>query len=210
MRRLPGASALLAVMLLLAARGAAAQVAPDQPDATVLQPGDVLKLTIWGEKDLSGEFLINELGVVTVPVVGDMRVAGMRPGMARDTVVARLRREINNRAIEVIPLRRVFILGEVNEPGLYNVDLTLPLAGVVAVAGGVTPAGDPGKIRIVRQGKVYQSRIDTATALAAGGILSNDQIIVEPRSWFARNTLFVVSTLLSLTSIITTVIVASN
>lgn len=170
--------------------------------AITLQPGDLVRVQIWREEDLSGEFPVDEDGVVTLPLLGERQVTGTPMRELRDTLIAAYRVHLRNPSISVTPLRRVNVLGEVRQPGLYSVDPTVSLAGAVALAGGATPNGDLNRITVVRAGETIHERVAAASTLNTVDIRSGDQILVQRRSWFERNSTFVVSALLSVTSLI--------
>jgi protein involved in polysaccharide export with SLBB domain len=169
---------------------------------TTLRPGDLLRVSIWREQDLSGEFLVNERGVVTLPMLGDQSVTGIAVDQLRDALIAAYREQLRNPSITITPLRRVNVLGEVGKPGLYPVDPTISLAGAIAMAGGATPTGDLNRIRIIRDGQVLHERVAAAESLTAADVRSGDQIVVDRRGWFDRNSTFLVSAILSVTSIV--------
>lgn len=200
------ASALaLALLLSPFAAPAAAQ------QGATLRPGDAIRVEIWREKDLSGEFPVATDGTVTLPLLGRQRLVDIPLEQIRDTLIAQYRVTLRNPSIDVTPIRRVSVLGEVQKPGLYGADPTLSLAGVVALAGGATPTGNLNRIRIVRDGQVLREKVGAGETLTGADIRSGDQIVVEQRSWFARNTVFLLSAGLSLaTSIATTVILTRN
>jgi polysaccharide export outer membrane protein len=172
----------------------------------VLQPGDLLEIEIWREEDLSGEFLVNENGTVTLPLLGDVQVRGIPLAELRDTLIAAYRVELRNPSISITPRRRVYVLGEVNEPGLHAVDPTVSLAGAIALAGGASVQGDLRRIRVIRENEVILEGISAETALSAVDIRSGDQIFVDRRSWFERNSNVLVSGVLGLTSIVISLI----
>jgi protein involved in polysaccharide export with SLBB domain len=206
----PRLLAVLAAALLGAPAAGAAQpgTAPSAP-AYSLQPGDVVRVVIWREEDLSGEFSVNPAGRVTLPLLGERQVEGIR----LDSLQAMLMRDylvyLRNPSITITPLRRVQVLGEVGKPGLYSVDPTITVAGAVALAGGATSSGDLNRIRILRDGQVYSQRVGPGTALTTADIRSGDQIFVERRSWFDRNSTFLVSVLLSVSGILISIINAN-
>lgn len=196
---------LLSLVLVLSPARAYAQVATSgsgASDAISLQPGDVVRIQIWREEDLSGDFLVDEEGIVTLPLLGNKRVVGIPMRALRDTLLEGYRAQLRNPSITVTPLRRINVLGEVQKPGLYPVDPTVSLAGAIALAGGATATGDLTRIRVIRGGTVIQERASAASTLNTIDIRSGDQIIVDRRSWFERNSTFVVSVLLSVTSIV--------
>lgn len=195
---------LLLLPVLLASAGRAAA----QSHAT-LRPGDAILVEIWREEDLSGEFPVAVDGTVTLPLLGRQRLVEIPLDMLRDTLTAQYRVHLRNPSINITPIRRVTVLGEVQKPGLYGADPTLALAGLVAMAGGATPNGSLNRIRIVREGRVYRQRVGAGETLTSADVRSGDQIIVEQKSWFARNSTFVVSTILTVGSIITSIILNS-
>lgn len=195
---------LLAVLVALPAGRAAAQT-----NAT-LRPGDAIRVEIWREGELSGDFPVNAEGIVTFPLLGRMRMTEIPIASLRDTLLALYTVHLRNPSINVTPIRRVTVLGEVQRPGLYGADPTLALAGLIAVAGGATPDGSLDRIRIVRGGQVLRERVGAGMTLSEADILSGDHVIVEQKSWFTRNMTFVVSTVISVSSIITSIILSRN
>lgn len=192
---------LLAVaMLVLPWWNAHAQTVETQ--TMTLGPGDIVRVHIYQEADISGDYPIDEDGNVVLPLIGQKRVTGIPLRQLRDTLVAEFRVHLRNPAILITPLRRVHVLGEVRSPGLFLIDPTVTLAGAIAMAGGPTSNGDMERVRVVRENTVIRERVGVAQTLDAAEVHSNDQIIVDRRSWFDRNSTFVVSALLSATSII--------
>jgi polysaccharide export outer membrane protein len=94
--------------------------------------------------------------------------------------------------VTIIPRFRIAVLGEVRTPGLYTVDPTLSVLDVVALAGGSTPVGNLGKIKVFRGGGETRVSFEEESlrgrSLQEIGIRSGDQVIV-PRSFFTRNDL---------------------
>jgi polysaccharide export outer membrane protein len=176
--------------------------APSAEPRLALQPGDVIQVQIWREPDLSGEFPVNEAGRVVLPLLGERQVVGVPFEHLREALMADYREQLRNPSITITPLRRLYVLGEVQKPGLYTVDPTITLAGAVALAQGATPTGDLRYLRLIRNGQVLHERISAESSLSTADVRSGDQIFVERRSWFDRNSTFVVSALLSLTSIV--------
>jgi polysaccharide export outer membrane protein len=173
-----------------------------QSDVVTLLPGDVVRVQIWREEDLSGEFLVDETGMVTLPLLGERRVTGIPMRQLRDQFIADYREQLRNPSITIVPLRRINVLGEVNQPGLYLADPTITLAGAIGLAGGTNPNGSMSRIRILRNGKLYQNRPGAQVALNAIDVRSGDQILVGSRSWFVRNAPYAISTAISITTFI--------
>lgn len=170
--------------------------------APVLRAGDLLEIEIWREEDLSGEFLVDESGSVTLPLLGSRHVAGMSLSEVRDTLIAQYTIQLRNPSISITPLRHVYVLGEVNEPGLHAVEPNMSLAGAIALAGGPSVEGDLRRVRIARDNEVILNGVPIDAALSVIDVRSGDQIFVDRRGWFDRNSTFLVSSMISVTSIV--------
>jgi protein involved in polysaccharide export with SLBB domain len=170
-----------------------------------LEQGDVIRVKIWREKDLDGDYQVDETGDITLPLLGARSVIGIPWSALRESLLVAYRRELKAPSVSLVPLRRVFVLGEVTKPGKYLADPTLNLGGIVALAGGASPQGDLGKLRIVRHGEVI-ARGAALDGAAVPDIRSGDEIFVDQRSWFDRNSTFVASAAISVASIIITLV----
>jgi len=180
-------------------------------DELVLVPGDILRVEIWREEDLSGDFQIDKDGTLVLPLLGKLQVADRAWNIVKDDLMEGYLGELRNPSIELVPFRSVYVLGEVNLPGRYNVHPTNDnLAGAVSLAGGVTPSGDIRNMRIVRDGVIILDRIAGEQALAELGIKSGDQVFIGRRGWFDRNSTFLVSGILSIASIVVAILTAGG
>ena len=139
---------------------------------------------------------------MTLPLLGEREVAGLDPTRLRDNLLADYKTYLQNPSIEVTILRRINIIGEVRSPGLYPLDATVSLADALALAGGITPTGDPNKIRLVRDNEVIAEGIDQASVIGASDIRSGDQIVVGQKSWLARNTAVILGSVIAASAII--------
>lgn len=192
MQRLTILLAAIGLMAVTAAPAAAQDTAvapvarPAGPPAA-LQPGDLVRLQIWREPDLSGQFIVDESGVVTFPKLGPMNVANQSTTSLRTLLVERYQEYLRNPSIEVTLLRRVNILGAVKSPGLYPVDPTMTIADAVALAGGATPDGNRREIELLRGGQRIAVKLADAVRIADLPLRSGDQLFIPERSWISRN-----------------------
>lgn len=150
MSRTRTCAVVLALLLCLPGLGVAQQAVSF--DSLQLRPGDVVQVLVWREKDLSGEFVVDPTGRVVLPMLGERVVTDRGWGLVKDDLLAAYALELRNPSVELTPLRRVFVLGEVTEPGVYDLDPAMSLAGAVAMAGGANPQGDLRKVKILRDG----------------------------------------------------------
>jgi polysaccharide export outer membrane protein len=161
---------------------------------------------VWREGDLSGDFPVDEVGRVTLPMLGVVKVEGLQWYALRDSLLSLYSRQLRNPSVMLTPLRRVQVLGEVPKPGNYLADPTLSLAGLVALAGGATAGGDLHRVRVVRGGKTIVKSASVESILLTADVRSNDQIFVDRRAWIERNGAFVASALISTAGILVALI----
>jgi polysaccharide export outer membrane protein len=186
-------SVLLTSVLTLAGIPATAQA---QGDVTtiplavnpMLQPGDLVRVKIWREPSLSGDYRVDEEGVVLFPKIGAVPASRLPTDSVKAMLTAGYAVYLRNPSVEVTFLRRVNVLGAVKNPGLYHVDPTMTVSDVVALAGGVNPEGNPDRIELLRQGRRLPVRLSSRSPLASSPIRSGDQLQVDQRSWLSRNT----------------------
>ena len=175
-----------AVLLLVPPSGAACQDIATASAQTV-RPGDVVRLNIWREPDMSGEFIVDESGIVIFPRVGEYRVGDDTPETLKARLLADYQQYLRNPSIEITILRRVSIVGAVRSPGLHLVDPTVTLADALARAGGPTDNADQNKLRIIRDGVELALDVRADTRITDSPLRSGDQIYVPLKSWVTRN-----------------------
>jgi polysaccharide export outer membrane protein len=201
------------LMLLLNAAGittvAAQTPAPVPARVDSMRVGDVLKLWIWREEEMTGEFPIPESGMIVFPKIGPRNVLGVSTAELRNQLIAEYQKYLRNPAIEITFLRRVNVLGAVNEPGVFSLDETMTIAHALALAGGARPDGRADRVELFRDGEKLIGNISQRTKVGELHIRSGDQLFVPERSWMARNTGLVAALLSSVVSV-TIAIIASN
>lgn len=182
--------ALVLLPLVAAGREGVAQTATTlgaTPVAGALRPGDAVRLRVWREPDLSGEFPVDERGEVSFPKLGATRVTGMSPDSLNRWLLAGYGAYLRDASIEVTPLRRVSVTGAVRTPGIYRVEPTMTVADAVALAGGASPEGERDRVELMRGGAKLETRLRANTRLAESALQSGDQLVVPERSWARRN-----------------------
>lgn len=165
---------------------ALAPLRSDSAATLVLRPGDVIKIQIFGHDELSGDYLIDENAVLLLPLIGEMNVRDMTVPELRTRIRAGYAQLFTQAFITITPLFRVAVLGEVVRPGLYNVDPTLTVYDLLALASGPLRTANERKTRLLRGGQEIAIGIDPASLARATlrelGIRSGDQILVPRRS----------------------------
>jgi protein involved in polysaccharide export with SLBB domain len=158
-----------------------------QDSLDVLRPGDLIRLRIWREPDMSGDYTVDERGYVIFPRLGPLLVTNESAEGLRARLVSEYQVFLRNPSIEIIPLRRINVLGAVTKPGLYPVDPTMTIADALALAGGATSQGRSDKVELLRDGERITANLDKRTRIGDSPIRSGDQLWVPERNWAVRN-----------------------
>ena len=157
----------------------------------VLRPGDRVRLKVWREPDLSGDFTIDEDGVAVFPKVGRLNVQKISTDSLKSLLITRFAESLRDPSVEVTMLRRVSVLGSVRSPGLYYVEPTTTVSDALALAGGVNADGKQNSFQLLRNGKRLPVELSQDSRLADSFLQPGDQLRVPERSWVSRNTGFV-------------------
>lgn len=151
MLRLQFAALILAAFTALAAcqtggaitqeRGADTPKSSRAAGAYALGTGDRLRITVFGEPDLSGEFEVDGTGAISISLIGQVMAAGLTSQQLEQTITAKLADGYLRQpqvSAEIINYRPYYILGEVNTAGEYPYNSGLSVLNAVASAGGFT------------------------------------------------------------------------
>jgi protein involved in polysaccharide export with SLBB domain len=110
--------------------------------ATHLRAGDRLKITVYGEEQLTGEYDINPAGYVSMPLIGSIRAAGRAQAEFGRDIAAGYRSggflQDPKVTVAVVQFRPFYVLGEATNPGEYPFRSGLTVHAAVAMAGGFT------------------------------------------------------------------------
>jgi polysaccharide export outer membrane protein len=170
----------LAAILLAADRATPVYAQALASAQTMLHPGDAVKITVWRQPELSGEFSIAEDGSIIHPLLREVTVTGIPMADAEARVRDYLDRLQANPQFVVQPLLRVSVGGEVRQPSLYRLPPETSIAEAVALAGGATDQGRLNRIRLFRGGREIVVDLTSPEAgLAQAPIQSGDQIFVD-------------------------------
>jgi polysaccharide export outer membrane protein len=150
--------------------------------ATVLAPGDVVRITVVGKPEMSGEFEVQGDSTIAHPYFRQVRVAGAPLPEVERRVGDYLRGYETNPQFLVEPLFRVSVTGEVRRPDLLVVRPEVTVLQALARAGGTTERGRLDRVHLVRRGV---DRVLDLTRPELGEaqltVRSGDQIWVERR-----------------------------
>jgi polysaccharide export outer membrane protein len=117
-------------------------------------PEDVLGVLVWRDQEVSGDVTVRPDGMITLPLVRDVKAAGFTPSELADHIQTALREFITDASVTVVVRqmnsRKVFITGEVAKPGAYPLVSTMTVMQLIAVAGGLNEFAEANSISIMR------------------------------------------------------------
>ncbi len=143
---------LVFAMIVLAMAVTPVRAQGDAP-AYSLGPDDVIQMTVFGEKDLSGDYKVGADGTISVPLIGTVLVAGLDPAGAEKILTQKFSDGYlvdPSVSIQVSESRPFYILGEVKNPGSYKYVSNMTALNAVALAGGFTYRASEGSVKITR------------------------------------------------------------
>jgi polysaccharide export outer membrane protein len=151
----------------------------------VLSRNDQLRITVFGEADLSGEFVIDSGGSIALPLIGNVQAAGMNLRTFQREL-ERLFREgrylVDPRvSAQILNFRPIFVLGEIRTPGEHEFVAGLTLLNAIAQAGGYTPLANVRRVFIRREGVDEEFEVAVRSGVA---IMPGDTIRVEKSALF--------------------------
>lgn len=118
--------------------------------------GDKLKISVFGEENLSGQYEVNALGQVSMPLIGETNARGMAITAFRESLARRLADgylKSPRVTIEVLNYRPIYVHGEVKNGGEFAYKNGLKIRDAIALAGGFTYRANERFVTIVREGE---------------------------------------------------------
>jgi polysaccharide biosynthesis/export protein VpsN len=138
--------------------------------------GDRIKITVFGENDLSGVFQVDGSGYISFPLIGEVTARGLNIRELEQNLVSKLQDGYLVDpliSLEVLNYRPFYILGEVKSPGQYEYVSGITLYNAVAMAGGYTYRARRNKAQITRDGSgELIENADHSTVILPGDIIN--------------------------------------
>lgn len=157
----------------------------------IIQPGDVLTISVWREKDLQGEMAVRPDGGLNFPLVGEIVAAGKTIEQLKTDIAAKLTKYVPDPVVTVTVKQaqgnKIYVVGKVNKPGDYFVNRNVDVMQALSMAGGPNPYASVNKIKILRRVNGEQktflfkySQVEKGNNLEQNIILQGGDIVVVP------------------------------
>ena len=145
-------------------------------DSYQLGTGDKVRVIVFGEEDLGGEFTIDGNGRISLPLIGDLAASGQTASMLEQQIETKLADGyVNNPrvSVEITTYRPFYVIGEVNHPGEYAYVNGMSALNAIALAGGYTQRSQESTIYIRRNGKPDEEAVsaDQMTRIYPGDVI---------------------------------------
>lgn len=141
-----------------------------------LGPGDKVRVTVYNEQDLSGDFDISGQGDIALPLIGQVHVADRTIAETENLIAQKYGADylVNPKVnVEVLNYRPFFILGEVKNPGSFPCAHGMTVINAVALAGGYTNRANHDRIYIKRASnpKAGEQEAKEETSVMPGDVI---------------------------------------
>lgn len=180
--RLGAYAPFLSLLVLVACGGIALPTTPaptsvNPSDGYVLEPGNRVRVVVFGETNLSGDFTIDTAGNLSLPLVGSVAASGITGAELVTRIQAALTREGFLRepkvSVEVQTFRPFYVMGEVRGPGEFPYSSGMTVLAAIARAGGYDYRARMGEVILVRmiKGEQVEYRANERTPILPGDII---------------------------------------
>src|ERR671914_82657 len=128
---------------------------PQPPTEYLIGPEDILEISVWKEEGLEREVLVRPDGKLSFPLAGDVQAAGRTPEQVQTEITERIKRYIPDPVVTVtvktIGGNKIYVIGEVKNPGSYDIGRYVDVIQALTLAGGLTPFARENSIKILRR-----------------------------------------------------------
>ena len=157
---------------------------PAEAGSYTVNPGDVLEISIWNEKDLEKQVMVRPDGYFSFPLTGDIRAQGRTVEDVRREVGSRVSRYVPNPVVSVAIMEprgsKVYVIGQVNRPGEFPVNRFVDVIQALSMAGGTTPFAQLDSIKVLRRDGATQEAIPFSYSDVAAGRRLQQNIVLKP------------------------------
>lgn len=162
----------------------------------VLGPGDEIEINVYRNPDLTSKYLIPPDGLISFPLLGEIRAAGIGITELRKTITAGLSNFLVEPYVSIgvvnIRSQKVYVLGEVEKPGVFQINSPIDMIEAVSMAGGLTINAKANSLLLIRGDleHPYLKTVNLQKTLKEGDLsenmsLAGGDIIYVPATYIA-------------------------
>ena len=123
--------------------------------AYLIQPGDILLISIWKEEEMNREVIVRPDGMISFPLIGEATAGGKTVQALRDEIAQKLKQYIPEPVVTVsvrqLTGNKIYVLGKVNRPGEFPIVRDVDVMQALSIAGGTSTYAALNKIKILRR-----------------------------------------------------------
>jgi len=155
------------------------------PSSYIVGEADVLRINVWKQPEISqGNVVVRPDGMVSMPLIGEIKVSGMTPVQIEAKLVEDLKQYVNEPRVTVtvaeVGSKAVYVTGEVQHPGAYPLVRPIDVLQVIAKAGGVTPFAHRRSVFVLREVSGKKQKLPVDYGKIFHGKAQEQNIILEP------------------------------
>ena len=146
----------------------------------ILDAGDKVRVLVFDEDDLSGEHEVSANGFISIPLIGEVKAAGLGERGLEAAIISKLADGflVNPRvSVQVLNYRPFYVMGEVNNPGSYPYVSGMTVLNAVAMGGGFTYRADEKNIFVTRANDPEQKKqkVESMTRVLPGDVINVEE-----------------------------------
>jgi polysaccharide export outer membrane protein len=119
-------------------------------------PGDVIEISVWKDPELSRNLVVPPDGIISFPLIGTINATHLAVSELRKIVTQKLSEFIPEATVTIMLIEinslKAYVIGKVNNPGEFDINMNTNVMQILAKAGGLNPFASAGNIKILRQG----------------------------------------------------------
>jgi polysaccharide export outer membrane protein len=120
-----------------------------------LDSGDVIEISVWKDPELSRNLVVPPDGIISFPLIGSIDVTHLTVSELKKVVTQKLSEFIPDATVTIMLIEinslKAYVIGKVNNPGEFTINLETNVMQILSMAGGLNPFASKGSINIIRQ-----------------------------------------------------------
>ncbi len=152
-------------------------------DSYLLNPGDILNISVWNEEALQHDVVILPDGMISFPLAGQLPAGGLTVEQLQDDIKEQLSEYLAEPVVTVSVTEAagnaIYVMGKVVSPGSFAMTHQMDFLQALSLAGGLTPYAKENSISVIRRQQSEQTQIDIRYADLKKGVNLGDNILLK-------------------------------